>query len=65
LFEQLREYAFVQVSKSCFINMDVLESIRTMLNSRLEATLINGEKINVSRTYLSGIKNAFAGKEVD
>lgn len=54
---------FVQVSKFCLINMNVLESIRTLFNSRLEVTLINGEKVNVSRTYLAKIKLAFASKE--
>ena len=60
LIAALREYDFIQVSKSCVINMNVLESIRTIVNSRLEAALINGEKIHVSRTYLAGIKAAFA-----
>ncbi|HWQ74703.1 MAG TPA: LytTR family DNA-binding domain-containing protein, partial [Syntrophomonas sp.] len=53
----------VQVSKSCLINMNVLESIRTLFNSRLEATLINGEKVNVSRTYLAAIRDAFVTME--
>ena len=63
LIDLLKAKDFIQVSKSCIINMDVLESIRILANSRLEATLINGEKINVSRTYLNDIKTAFATKE--
>lgn len=63
LGEILRANDFVQVSRFCIINMNVLESIRTLFNSRLEATLINGEKINVSRTYLSHVNMAFASKE--
>lgn len=63
LIEILKTYDFVQVSKFCLINMNVLESIRTLFNSRLEATLINGEKINVSRTYLSHVTRAFASRE--
>ena len=60
VYEMLKRLDFVQVSKSCLINLNVLESIRTLFNSRLEATLINGEKVNVSRTYLAAIKDAFA-----
>jgi DNA-binding LytR/AlgR family response regulator len=36
-----------------------------MLNSRMEGTLINGEKITISRTYLSAIKEAFTEKGGD
>jgi len=63
LIELLKADDFVQVSKFCLINMNVLESIRTLFNSRLEVTLINGEKVNVSRTYLANINMAFASKE--
>ena len=63
LAEILKTDDFVQVSKFCLINMNVLESIRTLFNSRLEVTLINGEKVNVSRTYLANINMAFSSKE--
>ncbi len=63
LIGMLKADDFVQVSKFCIVNLNVLESIRTMFNSRLEVTLINGEKVNVSRTYLNHIKMAFASKE--
>ena len=65
LIEILNADDFVQISKSCLINMDVLESIKTLPNSRLEATLINGEKLNVSRKYLTKIKMAFTSKDDD
>ena len=63
LYETLKSHDFIQVSKSCLVNMNVIESLCSLLNSRLEATLINGEKINVSRTYLPEIKAAFTVKE--
>lgn len=62
--EELKEYDFVQVSKSCILNLDVLEYIKSLYNSRMEATLINGEKITISRTYLPIIKEALS-KEVE
>ncbi|MDR1619625.1 MAG: LytTR family transcriptional regulator DNA-binding domain-containing protein [Clostridiales bacterium] len=65
LIEILKADDFVQVSKFCLINMNALESIRTLFNSRLEAILINGEKVNVSRTYLTNVNMAFASKAGD
>jgi DNA-binding LytR/AlgR family response regulator len=59
----LSEYNFVQVSKSCILNLEVLKCIKNLLNSKMEATLINDEKITVSRTYLAGIKKALSKEE--
>lgn len=57
-FEKLlKETAIIWISKSCLMNMDMLYSIKQLINSQLEATLINGEKLIVSRTYLKRIKN--------
>ena len=64
LYEMLKGFDFIQISKSCLININVLESIRSIANSRLEAMLSNGEKVNISRTYLGAIKAAFARMEV-
>lgn len=56
LMELLDGLGFVQISKSCIININVLDSMKTLLNSRMEATLQNGERLNVNRKYLEGIK---------
>jgi DNA-binding LytR/AlgR family response regulator len=56
LLEILSKSAFVQVSKSCILNLNMLESFRPLLNSRLEALLKNGERIFVTRKYLSMVK---------
>lgn len=65
LKDKLRAYGFVQISKSCILNINTLESIRLLFNSRMEATLKNGEKVNINRNYLNGVKNALGGdKEV-
>lgn len=56
LLEELADAGFVQVSKSCVLNIRVLESIRPLINSRMEAVLTNGERINVTRKYVSVIK---------
>ena len=62
LLNRLADTDFVQVSKSCILNIGVLENIKTLFNSRMEGTLVNGEKITISRTYISAIKAAFTAK---
>ncbi|MGL4484724.1 MAG: LytTR family DNA-binding domain-containing protein [Anaerovoracaceae bacterium] len=56
LREELLDAGFAQVSKACILNLNVLESIKPLFNSRLEATLTNCERINVTRKYLPEIK---------
>ena len=56
LLETLSPVGFVQISKSCILNIHVLDFVRPLLNSRMEATLKNGERLNVSRKYLVNIK---------
>jgi DNA-binding LytR/AlgR family response regulator len=56
LAEELADGGFVQVSKFCVINIHMLASVRPLPNSRIEATLKSGEKVNVTRKYLAGIR---------
>lgn len=55
---KLEGAGFVQISKSCLLNLNVLESIHPLMNSRMEALLSNGEKMLVTRKYLGEIKKA-------
>ena len=57
LEDMFREAGIIRISKSCLVNVDMLCSIRQLMNSQLEATLRNGEKLIVARTYLKSIKN--------
>lgn len=61
LLEELEDAGFLQVSKSCILNGNMLESIRPLVNSRMEATLSNGEKVNVTRKYVSSIREKLLG----
>ena len=54
--DRLQNAGFVRISKSCLLNIHILDSIRPLLNSRLEATLQNGEIVYVTRKYLRTIK---------
>lgn len=56
LVDELAQLGFAQISKSCILNLNVLESIKPIINSRLEAVLTNGERLNVTRKYLTDIK---------
>lgn len=64
LEEELAPLGFVRVSKSCIININALESIKPLFNSRMEATLKSGEKLYVTRKYLDGIKQALKGDRI-
>ena len=63
LVDDLREYGFVQISKSCILNINVLDSIKPLFNSRMEALLKSGEKVYINRGYLNQVKEALRGDE--
>ena len=63
LLDKIDSPDFLQVSKSCILNLQVLEHIQTLFNSKLEGTLTNGEKITITRTYIPKIRAAFSQKE--
>jgi DNA-binding LytR/AlgR family response regulator len=47
---------FIRISKNCIVNTTCLRSVRPLPNHRMEATLINGEKLVISRTYIESLK---------
>lgn len=63
LLNDLSSSGFVQISKACLLNVNTLESMRPIFNSRMEATLTNGEKVIVNRSYLNGVKAALRDGE--
>lgn len=56
LEELLPRGSFVRVSKSTILNIEMLKGVKTLVNSKLEAILSNGEHICVTRNYLKEIK---------
>jgi DNA-binding LytR/AlgR family response regulator len=60
--EELKGAGFIQISKSCLLNMEELDSVRTLFNSRLEATLTNGEKVIITRTFIPAVKEWLDGE---
>lgn len=58
LIDQLKDCGFIQINKSCLLNINTLDYIRPLLNSKMEATLKNGEKVYINRNYLNRVKQA-------
>lgn len=56
LLAELADAGFVQVSKSCILNLGVLRGVRPLMNSRMEASLSNGERVHVTRKYVAAIR---------
>ena len=54
---QLAQTNFVRISKSCVLNLMKLECVRALLNGKLEAQLVNGEKLIINRHYVQSVKN--------
>lgn len=58
LEKMVEQAGFVRVSKSTILNIERLKGVKTLVNSRLEAILSNGERVCVTRKYLKDIREA-------
>lgn len=61
LEKKLNSHGFIRISKSCLLNLEYLDHIRALLNGKYEATLLNQEKLIISRKYITDFKKAFEG----
>ena len=59
LIEKLGDSGFIQISKYCIININKLDSVRPLFNSRMEVKLVNGVRLDVTRKYLNGLKQIY------
>jgi len=59
LEEMLKNNDFLRVGKSLIVNLNKLKSFAPALSGRLEAVLANGERITISRQYVSVLKERF------
>ncbi len=51
LVEMLRFTSFIQISRTCILNIDKIAKVSTLVNGRIMAVLDNGEKIIITRVY--------------
>ncbi|MDR0322901.1 MAG: LytTR family transcriptional regulator [Treponema sp.] len=63
IYERLKDNGFVQISKHCILNINMLENIKPLANSRLEAVLSNGICLHVTRKYLANLKKVLREDE--
>jgi len=56
LYEKLAVFGFVQISKYCILNINKLDTIKPLLNRRMEAILPNGVHLYVNRNYFDDVK---------
>ena len=59
LEQQLKGTAFVRISKSCILNTDCVDSVKVLINSKMEARLSNGERVIINRHYVPAFKKCF------
>ncbi len=60
--EKLKNTVFARISKSVIANLKKMRSIKPEKNNRLCAVLTNGERLLVSRQYISVIKGKLGVK---
>lgn len=56
LEEKLYGTKFVRINKSCIMNISKLKKVKGQINGRLLATLLNGEKLVINRSYVQEVK---------
>ena len=56
LEQLLNDINFFRSSKSMIINIDKVDSLSSLPSNRIDARLVNGEHIIISRTYASDFR---------
>jgi len=54
--EELKINDFLRISKSTIVNLSKIKSLIPSISGRLEAVLINKERVVISRQYVSALK---------
>lgn len=64
LEEMLNRY-FLRCSKAMIVNMRKIKAVKSELGGRMNATLLNGEVIIISRSYVKELKQRLLGQHAD
>lgn len=54
--------SFLRVNKQIVLNADKIKSFRSTFNGKLEATLNNQDRIEISRAYVQALKSRLGGQ---
>ena len=54
--EAMLDYRFFRCSKSMICNVRKIVSVKTEHNARMSASLLNGERITINRSYMKELK---------
>lgn len=54
--------SFIRVNKNTVVNYKKIKVFKSSVNGRLDATLSNGDRIEISRTYVGPLKNILGGQ---
>ncbi len=63
LEDELKSTPYIRVNKNTIINTKKLKSFKSTINGRMEATLINGEQIKITRNYVPMLKEKLGGNK--
>jgi len=61
--ETMYQDLFIRVSKNTLVNPRVIQSFFSSINGRMEATLLNKERLVISRMYVANLKRALKGEK--
>ena len=56
LTETLDNIKFFRCSKSMILNIDMIEKLKSLPSNRIDATMVGGEHILISRTYAADLR---------
>ena len=59
-FEEFSSF-FVRIHKSYVVNLLKVQTFKSSINGKLEVTLLNGDRLEISRSYVSDLKQKLKG----
>ncbi|MBU1093854.1 MAG: LytTR family transcriptional regulator [Firmicutes bacterium] len=54
--------SFTRVNKNIVVNYKKIKFFKSSINGRLDATLNNGDRVEISRTYVGNLKSLLGGQ---
>ncbi|MCF7924105.1 MAG: LytTR family transcriptional regulator DNA-binding domain-containing protein [Candidatus Izimaplasma sp.] len=64
LEERLEKTPFLRVNKHTILNVKKIKTFNSTINGRMEAKLLNGERIKISRRYVPNLKDKLRGSSL-